>query len=150
MTSAVKEKRRRIYGLYYTFGPVPGDLVVLLDVDVVAFAAPDGLTRAIPASPDGFATIELYVTTKDGVDLPYRLQSLPESKALILLNNSIPVEDGMCDGFVAKSFSSSTKQLHDSGLITQMWRSSHDFGYPELGCYSSARCPANPLICSRH
>jgi pimeloyl-ACP methyl ester carboxylesterase len=99
----VKEKRRRVYDLYYTFGAAPRDLGVLREKDVVPAASTDGLTKTMPTAEWG--AIESYVTTKDGVLLPYRLEGSTKPDApLIVLSNSILVEWGIWDGFVDAFF----------------------------------------------
>ncbi|KAK5145293.1 hypothetical protein LTR04_001334 [Oleoguttula sp. CCFEE 6159] len=102
MSNVVQERRRRDYRLYYTFGPAPRDLQWLPSADAVPFTSPDGKRRTIPAAqPDGPA-IESYITTNDNVVLPYRLEGSSDPDApLIVLSNSILVEWGIWDGFVA-------------------------------------------------
>lgn len=108
MTEVVQEKRRRTYDLYYTFGPAPRELSALSGTNLAPFTSPDGLTRTLPVPPDdSVAALESYVTTRDGVVLPYRLEGSPSPTApLIVLSNSILVDWGIWDGFVAAFFSS--------------------------------------------
>lgn len=99
--NVVQEKRRRVYNLYYTFGPAPRDLAALENKDAVPFESTDGLTRTIPVSAGGSAAIESYVITKDGAVLPYRLEGSSDIHApLIVLSNSVLVEWGIWDSFV--------------------------------------------------
>jgi pimeloyl-ACP methyl ester carboxylesterase len=106
-TSVVQEKRRRTYDLYYTFGPGPRDLSALSNRELVPFTSTDGLTRTIPASPTSSGAIESYITTKDGVDLPFRLEGSPDPHApCIVLSNSILVTHGIWDGFITSFLSS--------------------------------------------
>lgn len=108
MTEVVHEKRRRTYDLYYTFGPAPRELSALSGTNLVPFTSPDGRTRTLPVpSDDGIAAIESYITTPDGVVLPYRLEGSPSPTApLIVFSNSILVDWGIWDGFIAVFFSS--------------------------------------------
>jgi pimeloyl-ACP methyl ester carboxylesterase len=65
------------------------------------------LTKTIPTAPGGNGVVESFVTTKDGVELPYRLEGSSDPDApLIVLVNSILVEYGIWDGFVASFLSS--------------------------------------------
>jgi pimeloyl-ACP methyl ester carboxylesterase len=106
-TNVVQEKRRRTYDLYYTFGPAPRDLSALSNRELVPFTSTDGLTRTIPASAPGSGAIESYITTKDGVDLPFRLEGSPDPSApCIVLSHSILVTHGIWDGFLTSFFSS--------------------------------------------
>jgi pimeloyl-ACP methyl ester carboxylesterase len=93
----VKEKTRRVYELYYTFGPASRDLASPTQESVF----PDGLTKVLPNQVNGFTAIESYITTADGLHLPYRLEGSPDVQApLIVLINSVLVEYGIWDGFV--------------------------------------------------
>lgn len=100
----VKDKLIRSYDLYYTFGPAPRDLAPLESRDIKEWTYTDGLTRTIPSSDGG--AIESYVTTKDGVDLPYRLEGSSDPQApLILLSNCILADWHIWDGFIVSFFS---------------------------------------------
>lgn len=113
MSSVVKEKRRRVYELYYTFGPAPRALNSLADPNLVPFESVDQTTRTFPASQDHGGEIESYVTTRDGVMLPYRLEGSADPDApLIVLSNSILVEWGIWDGFVSAFLSSSQNKKY--------------------------------------
>ena len=105
MTEVTKDKRRRVYSLYYTFGAAPRHL----DSKVSAWelSDPESLkTRTIPKSPGGAGAIESWATTADGVDLPFRLEGSADPNApLIVLSNSILVDYGIWDGFIAAFFS---------------------------------------------
>jgi pimeloyl-ACP methyl ester carboxylesterase len=101
MTKVVQGKKRRVYELYYTFGPAPRHLA-----QVAQFTSPDAQTRTIPISPSDGGVIESYVTTNDAVVLPYRLEGSADCDALcIVLSNSILVDWGIWDGFIASFFS---------------------------------------------
>ncbi|ODH50838.1 hypothetical protein GX48_02979 [Paracoccidioides brasiliensis] len=107
MTNVVKGRSRRVYEHYYTFGAAPRDLGSLSSEVVTPFTSPDGLTRTLPgspppaSSPSSFPAIESYITTSDGVILPYRLEGSTDSHApLILLSNSILTHYAIWDDFV--------------------------------------------------
>ncbi|KAI9665907.1 MAG: hypothetical protein M1821_003842 [Bathelium mastoideum] len=102
MRDLVDEKTRRQYNLYYTFGPCPRDLTSL----VSDWSYTDAKTTTRPASSGKRGVIESYITTKDGVDLPYRLEGSSDPNApLILLSNSILADWGIWDDFVDAFFS---------------------------------------------
>lgn len=101
----VETKRRRVYDLYYTFGPASRDLSSLTSGDTVKAEASDGSTKTFPNSGSGSGdpAIESFITTSDGVNLPYRLEGSPDPNApLLILVNSILVEYGIWDDFVAQ------------------------------------------------
>jgi pimeloyl-ACP methyl ester carboxylesterase len=100
----VKERKRRVYDLYYTFGAASRDLKSLSSQDAISAESTDGLTKSHPAhiSTEKRPAIESYVTTPDGVQLPYRLDGSTDSDApLLVLVNSILVDYGIWDDFVA-------------------------------------------------
>ena len=100
--NVVKTEKKRRYDLYYTFGPAPRDISAVSTKEAITFNSSDNSTRTIPASAGGPA-IESYVTTSDGAVLPYRLEgSTDPSAPLIVLVNSVLVEWGIWDAFVAK------------------------------------------------
>jgi pimeloyl-ACP methyl ester carboxylesterase len=105
MTNTVKEKRRRVYNLYYTFGPAPRYLAP--NLQKWELSDPDSVkTRTFPNGFGGAGAVESWATTPDGVDLPFRLEGSPEPDApLIVLSNSILVDWGIWDGFLASFFS---------------------------------------------
>jgi pimeloyl-ACP methyl ester carboxylesterase len=106
MTKVVKEKRRRVYDLYYTFGPAPRYLASNL-AEWHSSDEKSSLTKTIPTAPGGNGAIESFVMTEDGVELPFRLEGSSDPDApLIVLANSILVEYGIWDGFVASFLSS--------------------------------------------
>ena len=101
----VEEMRIRTYNLHYIFGPAPRELAPLSKPDVPSFDSPATETRTLPSSEGG--AVESYVTTKDGVRLRYRLEGSSDMNApLIILSNSILVDWGIWDGFVAQFLSS--------------------------------------------
>jgi len=100
----VKERTRRVYHLYYTFGPAQRDLASLADPAAVpaTFGHPYAI-RTLPAHATlaGHPVIESFITTPDGVDLPYRLEGSPSPTApLLVLSNSILVDYTIWDDFV--------------------------------------------------
>jgi len=103
----IGEKRRRPYELYYTFGPAPRDLASLSEPTAVPFQSEYHRTRSFPVQDgDGWAAIESYITTPDGVALPYKLEGSTDQQApLIVLCNSILVEYGIWDSFIKSFFS---------------------------------------------
>lgn len=105
MTNVVKEKRRRVYQLYYTFGAAPRYLGP--NISSWELSDPQSTkTRILPTSIGGAGAIESWVTTKDGVELPFRLEGSPDLDApLIVLSNSILVDYGIWDGFLELFFS---------------------------------------------
>lgn len=107
----IKERRRRVYNLYYTFGPAPRDLTSLSSPDAEAQTSTDSLTRTFPASTGAaWPAIESYITTSDGVKLPYRLEGSWDPNApLILLSNCILAEWGIWDDFVSAFLSKNSK-----------------------------------------
>jgi pimeloyl-ACP methyl ester carboxylesterase len=105
MAKTEKDRKRRVYNLYYTFGPAPRYLAPNLaswqSSDVQA-----SLTKTIPDSPGGAGAIESFITTPDGVELPFRLDGSSDMSApLIILSNSILVSYEIWDGFLAAFFS---------------------------------------------
>ena len=104
MSEVVRERRRRVYGLSYTFGPAPRDLASISSPDARSFTSPDGRMRTYPSSENG--AIESFITTPDGIDLAYRLEGNSDSNApLILLSNSILVTWDIWTPFISAFFS---------------------------------------------
>jgi pimeloyl-ACP methyl ester carboxylesterase len=115
MSKVVKEKRRRTYDLYYTFGPAPRYLSLKLSNWSSTDPQHASVTKSYPTSavkaPAG--AIESYITTPDGVTLPYILEgSADPSAPLIVLTNSILVTYGIWDGFLKSFFSSPANQKY--------------------------------------
>lgn len=99
MEHTVREKKRRVYKLHYTFGAAPRDLAPLKE-DVKPFDSEATLTKSIP-SKDGGA-IESYITTSDGAKLQFRLEGSTNATApVVVLVNSILVDYGIWDAFVS-------------------------------------------------
>jgi pimeloyl-ACP methyl ester carboxylesterase len=99
----VKDRKRRAYGLYYTFGAAQRDLESISSTDAIPAESTDSLTKTTPAhvSEAKRPVIESFVTTPDGVNLSYRLEGSTDPKApLLVLSNSILVDYGIWDDFV--------------------------------------------------
>ncbi|KAF2791681.1 alpha/beta-hydrolase [Melanomma pulvis-pyrius CBS 109.77] len=116
MQGSVDRKNRRVYDLYYTFGPAPRDLEALSSPDTFPAASTDGLTKTRPAhatTPEAgtqakFPIIESYITTPDGVQLPYTLTGSPSPDApLLVLINSILTTSSIWTAFTAHFLSTS-------------------------------------------
>ncbi|KAF2134937.1 alpha/beta-hydrolase [Dothidotthia symphoricarpi CBS 119687] len=102
--SVVKNRKRRVYNWYYTFGAAQRDLLSLESDDTLPSASTDGLTRTYPAhaSPEKRPLIQSYITTADGVQIPYRLEGATDPNApLLVLSNCILVDHTIWDDFVA-------------------------------------------------
>ncbi|KFY69377.1 hypothetical protein V496_00312 [Pseudogymnoascus sp. VKM F-4515 (FW-2607)] len=88
----------RRYSLFYTIGPAQRDLSHIH----TPIVSTDSKIREFPATDSQTSAIESYITTKDGVSLPYRLEGSSDPQApLIVLSNSILVNDNIWDGFVS-------------------------------------------------
>ncbi|KAH8712262.1 Alpha/Beta hydrolase protein [Phaeosphaeriaceae sp. PMI808] len=100
----VKDRQRRVYDLYYTFGAAQRDLQSLESSNAVPAESTDGLTRTYPlgtGSEEKRPAIESFITTQDGVQLPYRLEGSTDPHApLLVLINSILVDYQIWDDFV--------------------------------------------------
>ncbi|KAF1945622.1 alpha/beta-hydrolase [Clathrospora elynae] len=99
----VKNRKRRVYDLYYTFGAAQRDLKSLASEDAVPAESTEGLVKTHPAhtTQEKRPVIESFVTTKDGVQLPYRLEGSTDPDApLLVLVNSILVDYSIWDDFV--------------------------------------------------
>ncbi|OBT63940.1 hypothetical protein VE03_05924 [Pseudogymnoascus sp. 23342-1-I1] len=88
----------RRYNLFYTIGPTQRDLSHIH----TPIVSTDSKIREFPATDSQTSAIESYITTKDGVSLPYRLEGSSDPQApLIVLSNSILVNYNIWDGFVS-------------------------------------------------
>ncbi|MCJ1309827.1 hypothetical protein MMC25_003488 [Agyrium rufum] len=120
MTEKLSEGRRRMYGLYYTFGAAPRDLASLESPDSKPFTSGDKRTTTFPAQISSSSTskptsseststgpaIGSFVTTPDGAILPFRLEGSTSPNApLIVLSNSILVSHEIWDLFLTSFFS---------------------------------------------
>ncbi|KAF2703789.1 alpha/beta hydrolase-like protein [Pleomassaria siparia CBS 279.74] len=91
------DERQRTYELYYTFGPAPRDLASLASKDAIPAESTDGRTKTTPshvssspAEQKKHPSISSYITTPDGVELPYTLTGSADPNApLLVLINSI-------------------------------------------------------------
>jgi pimeloyl-ACP methyl ester carboxylesterase len=98
---AVKDKKRKAYELYYTFGPAPRDLRSLADSSTSQWISEYHKTKTYPAKEGGWPAIESYVQTPDGVPLYFRLEGATDVHApLIVLDNSVLTDHGIWDNFV--------------------------------------------------
>ncbi|EMD97184.1 hypothetical protein COCC4DRAFT_197959 [Bipolaris maydis ATCC 48331] len=101
----VKDRKRRAYELYYTFGAAQRDLQSLASKDTFGVETTEGKVKTHPAhtTPEQRPVIESFLTTKDGVELPYRLEGSSDPNApLLVLANSILVDYGIWDEFVTE------------------------------------------------
>ncbi|KAI9372453.1 Thiolase, N-terminal domain-containing protein [Aspergillus egyptiacus] len=96
----LSSKTRRVYNWVYTFGPAPRELASLTSPDTIGpWSSNDGRTKTLPHPTR--PAVESYVTTPDGVDLPYRLEGSTNPHApVIVLSNSILVDYTIWDSFV--------------------------------------------------
>jgi pimeloyl-ACP methyl ester carboxylesterase len=98
---AVKDKQRKQWELYYTFGPASRDLASLADSSTSPFSSKYHQTNTYPAKEGQWPAIEGYVTAEDGTPLPYRLEGAADPQApLIVLDNSILTDYTIWDNFV--------------------------------------------------
>lgn len=108
MANAVTGKTRRVYQWYYTFGPAPRELSTIATPETGRWSSNDGRTKTLP---EPRAAVESFVTTPDGVDLPYRLEgSADDNSPVIVLSNSILVGWSVWDGFVEAFLSNPKNQ----------------------------------------
>lgn len=96
---AVASGQRRIYSLFYTFGPAPRDLYHLSKLPPAAsFTSPDAKTSTV-AGPT--PVITSYITTSDSLSIPYRLEGNPAPDApTVAFCNSLLTSLHMWDAFV--------------------------------------------------
>lgn len=94
---------RRLWSLFYVFGPAPRDLASLSQLPAAAstFQSADGRTRT--TNEAGAPAIESFVTLPaDGLVVPYRLEGHPDPAApVVAFCNSLLTSRHMWDGFVA-------------------------------------------------
>ncbi|KIW04517.1 uncharacterized protein PV09_04272 [Verruconis gallopava] len=103
--SVVKEKARKVFKLYYTFGPAPRDLHSLADPSTAPWSSEYHQTKTFPRQHGGPA-IESYVAVADGTRLRYRLEGATDPHApLIVLDNSVLTDYSIWDGFVREFLS---------------------------------------------
>lgn len=100
----VQGRKKRVYDLYYTFGAASRDLKSLSSKDTSPTEFVQGLTKTQPqhTTAENRPVIESFITTNDGVQLPYRLEGSSDPDApLLVLSNSILVDYGIWDDFVS-------------------------------------------------
>ncbi|KAG9238021.1 alpha/beta hydrolase-like protein [Amylocarpus encephaloides] len=115
MSEVVNDKRRRVYNLYYTFGAAPRHLAPKLSNWASTDPSSPILTKTFSTSSTGASAgaIESYITTPDGVTIPYRLEGSQDPSApLIILCNSILTAYGIWDGFLRSFFSNPKNQKY--------------------------------------
>ncbi|RDL31126.1 uncharacterized protein BP5553_09915 [Venustampulla echinocandica] len=114
-SKVVKDKRGRVYDLYYTFGPAPRHLGPSLSEWTSTDPSTPYPTKTFSTSPVSadYGAIESFITTPDGVPLPYRLEGSSDPNApLIVLCNSILVTWGIWDSFLTSFFSSPSNKKY--------------------------------------
>ncbi|EHL01753.1 putative 3-oxoadipate enol-lactonase 2 [Glarea lozoyensis 74030] len=115
MTKVVKDKRRRVYDLYYTFGPAPRHLSPKLSDWTSTDPTSPFLTKIHSTTPTDLPTgaIESHITTPDGIIIPYILTgSSSPSAPLIVLSNSILTTPTIWDPFLTSFFSIPSNQKY--------------------------------------
>lgn len=76
----IASKHRRTYELFYVFGPAPRDLHSLAKLPAEgAFVSADARTRTTPGG--GSPVLQSYITTGDGLSIPYQLEGNPDPAA---------------------------------------------------------------------
>ncbi|ERS95485.1 hypothetical protein HMPREF1624_08001 [Sporothrix schenckii ATCC 58251] len=96
----VANKGRRTYSLFYVFGSAPRDLEHLAPLPASkAFVSTDAKTASTPGTD---AVLQSYVTTSDGLEIPYRLEgSAAPGAPTVAFSNSLLTSLHMWDDFVA-------------------------------------------------
>ncbi|KAI0130273.1 Alpha/Beta hydrolase protein [Xylariales sp. AK1849] len=93
-------KNRRIYSLFYSFGPGPRDLASLSQLPAATSTFKSADTKTTTTN-DPTPVIASYITTADGLSIPYRLEGNPDPKApVIAFCNSLLTSLHMWDKFV--------------------------------------------------
>jgi pimeloyl-ACP methyl ester carboxylesterase len=128
----IGDKKRRVYSLYYTFGPAPRDLKSLADSAAVPYHSDFHRTTSYPESDSNkWPAIESYITTPDGVPLSYRLEgSLDIQAPMIVLCNSILTEYGIWDSFVQEFLSKPENKKYRILRYMKRGRYSYDSDTP--------------------
>ncbi|KAI0436172.1 Alpha/Beta hydrolase protein [Xylaria telfairii] len=91
---------RRVYSLFYVFGPASRDLHNLSQLPPAksAFQSPDAMTSTTNSPAPA---IKSYITTPDGLTIPYRLEGNPDPKApTVAFCNSLLTSLHMWDRFI--------------------------------------------------
>ncbi|TEY56410.1 hypothetical protein BOTCAL_0226g00080 [Botryotinia calthae] len=108
-STALNSFNSRQYNLYYTFGAAPRDISNFSKSYSTNWKSIDGKTSTGPNTIAEGGAIESYITTKDGVDLAYRLEGSPDPTApLIILSNSILVNYSIWTPFIQAFLASPT------------------------------------------
>lgn len=96
----IADKHRRTYELFYVFGPGPRDLGSLARLPADgAFVSADARTTTTPGG--GKPVLHSYVTTSDGLSIPYQLEGNPDPEApTIAFCNSLLTSLHMWDPLV--------------------------------------------------
>lgn len=128
----IGDKKRRVYNLYYTFGPAPRDLKSLADSAAVPFQSDFHRTTSHPESDASkWPAIESYILTPDGVPLSYRLEGSTDAQApMIVLCNSILTEYGIWDSFVQEFLSNPENKKYRILRYMKRGRYSYDSDVP--------------------
>ncbi|KAH6613230.1 Alpha/Beta hydrolase protein [Chaetomium tenue] len=97
----IANKGRRTYELFYVFGPAPRELYALSRLpQLAAFSTIDRRISTTPGEKD--AAVEAFVTTSNGLTIPYRLEGNPSPRAPTLaFSNSLLTSMHMWDPLVA-------------------------------------------------
>ncbi|TGO15592.1 hypothetical protein BTUL_0038g00210 [Botrytis tulipae] len=108
-STALNSFNSRQYNLYYTFGAAPRDISNFSKSYSTNWKSIDEKTSTGPNTIAEGGAIESYITTKDGVDLAYRLEGSSDPAApLIVLSNSILVNYSIWTPFVQAFLASPT------------------------------------------
>ncbi|KAI1766330.1 alpha/beta-hydrolase [Hypoxylon sp. FL1150] len=92
---------QRLYSLFYVFGPAPRDLHNLSQLPPASSVFKSADSKTV-TSNDPAAVITSYVTTPDGLSIPYRLEGNPDPKApTVAFCNSLLTSLHMWDPFLS-------------------------------------------------
>ncbi|KAK5651978.1 hypothetical protein OQA88_11521 [Cercophora sp. LCS_1] len=123
----IGEKYRRMYELFYVFGPAPRELEALRTLPVEkGFVSVDGKIKTT-AGEGGF--VDAYWTTPDGLEIPYRLEGSPSHHApTVALSNSLLTDLHMWDPLVEIL----KKERPDLRILRYDTRGRHDIPSPPV------------------
>lgn len=129
----VASKGRRAFALFYVFGPAPRDLSHLAQLPASAdFRPPDRKTHT---QPGVMPCIDSYITTPDGLSIPYRLEGNSSDDApTVALCNSLLTSLDMWDPFVAIL----KKQRPDLRILRYDHRGRNEIPQPPVAATLSA------------
>jgi pimeloyl-ACP methyl ester carboxylesterase len=124
----IANKERRTYELFYVFGPGPRELHALSRLPpTAAFSTADGRISTTPGEKD--AAINAFVTTADGLNIPYRLEGNPSPGApTVAFSNSLLTSMRMWDPLVAII----KEQRPDLRILRYDTRGRHDVPSPPV------------------